>query len=304
MAKSRWTADDIKAQDGRVAIVTGANNGLGFEDARVLVDKGATVVMACRNRELGEKAARTIMDPEPKGRCEVIHLDLSNLSSVHDFAKEFRARFDRLDLLINNAGVMMPPLSRTADRFELQLGTNHLGHFALTGLLLDLLLQTPESRVVNVSSNAHRYGSIDFEDPNWERRPYKELASYGQSKLANLLFTLELQRRLAKAETEVLALSSHPGWTRTNLQQHSTLFRMINPILGMEPRQGALPTLHAATADDVAGGEYYGPDGWQGWRGWPRRVDMSDAAKDPKSARKLWELSEELTGVRFDALPA
>ena len=293
----------MEDQSGRVAIVTGANTGIGLEAARELARKGATVVIASRNETKAEAAANDIRQHRPTGEIVVMLLDLADLSSVRSFASAFHDRFDRLDLLVNNAGVMMPPESKTSDGFELQFGTNHLGHFALTGLLLDTLLATECSRIVNVSSTAHAYGSMDLDDPNWEKRPYKEMASYAQSKLANLLFNLELQQRLEAAGSPMLAVACHPGWTSTDLQRHSGLIRFFNPFFGMKPPQGALPTLYAATSDEVVANGYYGPHGWMQMRGHPVAVESTDAAKEVETARRLWEMSEEMTGVRFD-LPA
>jgi len=304
MGTMRWTSEQMTDQTGKVAIVTGSNSGIGLEEARALANKGATVVMACRDARRGESAADDIRSGEPAGTVEVMTLDLADLESVRRFADAFKERYDRLDLLVNNAGVMMPPASKTADGFELQFGTNHLGHFALTGLLLDLLLATQGSRVVSVSSQAHRMGAIDFDDLQWERRPYKEGASYGQSKLANLLFIYELQRRLAAAGADTIAVAAHPGWTGTNLQRHSGIFKAMNPIFAMKPWQGSLPTLYAATADDVRGGEYYGPGGLFEMRGFPKKVDSTDASKDEAVARRLWEISEDLTGVSFEFEPS
>lgn len=303
MRKKRWTAEQIDDQTGRVAIVTGANTGIGLEAARELARKGATVVIASRNEAKAEAAAADIRQDKPAGEIVVMVLDLADLSSVRKFAGAFRDRFNRLDLLVNNAGVMMPPESKTADGFELQFGTNHLGHFALTGLLLDMLLATEGSRIVNVSSTAHAYGSMDLDDPNWEERPYKEMASYGQSKLANMLFNLELQRRLEAAGSPMLAVACHPGWTSTDLQRHSGLISFFNPFFGMKPPQGALPTLYAATSDEVVANGYYGPHGWMQMRGYPVAVESTDAAKEVETAHRLWEMSEQMTGIKFD-LPA
>jgi NAD(P)-dependent dehydrogenase (short-subunit alcohol dehydrogenase family) len=260
--------------------------------------------MAVRDPSRGEEAAESVRADAPDAAIEVMKLDLAELSSIREFAAAFAGRYERLDLLVNNAGVMMPPASKTADGFELQFGTNHLGHFALTGLLLGLLLDTPGSRIVSVSSQAHRWGSMDFDDLQWESRPYKEAASYGQSKLANLLFTHELQRRLEAAGADTVAVAAHPGWTATNLQRNNRLFRALNPLLAMKPWQGALPTLFAATADDVEGGAYYGPKGLYEMRGYPGRATTSDEARDEGVARRLWEVSSTLTGVDFDRLPA
>ncbi len=299
MSRARWTSEQIGDQAGRVAIVTGANSGLGFETAKALAHSGASVVIAVRDVVKGEWAAEAILAEQPPGNAEVMALDLADLTSVRSFAESFGARFERLDLLINNAGVMMPPKSTTADGFELQFGTNHLGHFALTGLLLDRLTATEGSRVVTVSSMAHRFGTVDLDDLQWETRSYDKSASYGQSKLANLLFTYELQRRLAAAGAGTTAMAAHPGWTGTNLQRHAALFRALNPIVAMKPWQGALPTLYAATADEAEGGAYYGPKGLLEVRGYPGPVDSNPESKDEEKARRLWAVSEDLTGVRY-----
>lgn len=300
--RPRWTAEKMPDQTGRLAVVTGSNSGLGFEDALALAKKGATVILAVRDAARGEEAAQRIREAHPGALVETLALDLASLASVRAFAAAFRERFDRLDLLVNNAGVMMPPKSTTAEGFELQLGVNHLGHYALTGLLLEVLLRTPGSRVVNVSSMAHKWGAIDFDDLHWERRRYRKAASYGQSKLANLLFTYELQRRLEAAGAATIAVAAHPGWTATNLQRHSGFFAAMNPLFAMKGWQGALPTLYAATAEDVRGGDYYGPGGLGEMRGWPKKVGSNPASRDAAAAARLWEVSETLTDVRFEAL--
>jgi NAD(P)-dependent dehydrogenase (short-subunit alcohol dehydrogenase family) len=305
MNNNGWTSEQIPDQAGRVAIVTGANSGLGYETARALARKGAKVIMACRNLEKGHAAAGRLQGQELQGSVEVMQLDLADLASVQRFAELFRAGHDRLDLLINNAGVMMlPQRQETADGFEMQFGTNHLGHFALTGRLLDLLLRTPGSRVVAVSSMAHNFGSMDFEDLQAEAS-YSSTGAYGQSKLANLLFAYELQRRLDAAPVDgansagTLVAASHPGWTATNLQQHSRLARWLNPLLAQGPEMGALPTLYAATAPDVVKGGFYGPGGFMEMRGMPKRVSSNGRSHDQAAAARLWAVSEELTGVRY-----
>ena len=298
---SNWTEKNIPNVEGKVTVVTGANSGIGYEAARALADKGARVVMACRNLDKANEAARTIRRKNPNASVEVMKLNLGDLELVRHFAKDYKARFDRLDLLINNAGVMVPPYGKTKDGFEMQFGVNHLGHFALTGRLMETLLDTPGSRVVTVSSGAHRMGKINFNDLQWERE-YKPWAAYGQSKLANLLFTFELQDRLRAAGAETKAVAAHPGYSGTNLQQHSRLSQMGNRFVAQSPAMGALPTLRAATASDVRGGDYYGPDGWMEMRGEPERVGASDAAYKKSTGVKLWEVSESLTGVHYDAL--
>ena len=298
----KWTHDDIPDQTGRTAIVTGANTGIGYETACSLAHRGARVILACRSREKGEEAAAGITAEKPAGRAEFASLDLSDLDSVRVFADDYERDDNTLDLLINNAGVMMCPESKTAQGFERQIGVNHLGHFALTGLLLDTLCATPGSRVVTVSSMAHRRGTMVLDDLDFERRGYNAMAAYGQSKLANLLFTFELQRKLEAAGADTIAVAAHPGWTSTDLQRHAGWIRMFNPLFGMKPERGALPTLRVATAPDVRGGDYYGPNGWQEMKGYPVRVGTNDAAKKTGDAARLWEISEELTGVRFGAV--
>ncbi len=295
-----WKADHIPDQAGRLAIVTGANSGIGYETAKALAKAGATVILACRSRAKGQEAVQRIRAEHPQARVSVETLDLASLASVRAFAAAVGGEHERLDLLINNAGVMMPPEhTLTEDGFELQFGINHLGHFALTGLLVDLMRGIEGSRVVTVSSSAHRWGEIDFGDLNWERRRYQRMPAYGQSKLANLLFTFELQRRLEQAGAATAALAAHPGWTGTNLQRHSGAFRRLNPLFSMKPWQGALPTLYAATAPDALGGEYYGPDGMMEIRGYPTRVATNEAARDIEAATRLWSVSEDLTGVKL-----
>lgn len=295
----KWTHDDIPPQTGKIAIVTGANTGIGYETARALAHKGAHVVLACRSAGKGEAATTRIAAERPRGTVAFAALDLADLDSVRAFADEFASANERLDLLINNAGVMIPPESTTKQGFELQFGVNHLGHFALTGLLLPLLRVTQGARVVTVASSAHRIGAMDFDDLHFRKRGYKPWLAYGQSKLANLLFMFELQRRLEAEGLDVTAVAAHPGWTGTDLQRNSWYIRPLNRLFAMTPAQGALPTLHAATAPDVRGGEYYGPDGLREMRGYPVRVGTTDAAQNTDDAARLWQLSEELTGVRY-----
>ena len=295
---NKWTAENIPDQTGKIAIVTGANSGIGYEAARALALKGATTIMACRNLEKGETAAETIRNEEPAGKTKVMRLDLSDLSSVKQFAQEFRAEYTQLDLLINNAGVMATPYGKTEDGFEMQFGTNHLGHFALTGLLIDLLKKTPRSRVVTVSSYAHLMGRINFNDLNSEKR-YQTWMAYGQSKLANLLFAYELQRKLNENGGSSLSIGVHPGWTATNLQHNSGFFSFLNPVLGQSQEMGALPTLFAATSPEIRGGEYIGPDGFLGQRGYPKVIQSNKRSHNETTAKSLWEVSEELTGIQF-----
>jgi NAD(P)-dependent dehydrogenase (short-subunit alcohol dehydrogenase family) len=287
-----WSTTDIPDLTGRTVIITGANSGIGRAAAHALAGAGGRVVLAVRDTEKGQAAAATM-----PGETEVRRLDLASLQSVREFAAGWEGE---IDLLINNAGVMVPPLTRTAEGFELQFGTNHLGHFALSNLLLEHVT----GRVVTVSSTGHRLGSIDFDDLNWERKPYKAWRAYGQSKLANLLFTAELQRRLSAAGSTVLATAAHPGYAATNLQFHSgrRLLELIsvvgNRVIAQDADGGALPTLYAAVAD-IPGNSFAGPGGFMEQRGAPKLVGRSGAAKDTDVARRLWDVSEELTGVRF-----
>ena len=298
MNKHDWSAEALGDQSGRIAIVTGSNSGIGFETARVLAGKGATVVMACRNLEKANPKAEEIRAAHPGADVEVMQLDLSDLDSVQRFADAFRAKHSRLDLLINNAGIMVPPYGKTAQGFETQFGVNHLGHFALTGSLLDVITNTPGSRIVTVSSIAHYVGKIQFSDLNWEKG-YKAQSAYGQSKLANLLFTYELQRRLADAGKDTLAVAAHPGWTETNLQEHAKAAKFMNRFLAQKPLMGALPTLYAATEASVNGAEYFGPNGFMEMNGPPKKVKSNKRSHDRNVAERLWNVSEELTGVRF-----
>ena len=256
------------------------------------------MVLACRDLDKGDAAAEEIRATYPNAELRVMQLDLADLGSVREFAQAFQAAYDRLDVLINNAGVMATPYRKTADGFELQFGVNHLGHFALTGLLLDVLEATPGSRVVTVSSYAHWFGLINFGDLNAEKFYYRWMA-YIQSKLANLLFVFELNRRLARVGEDVTSLAAHPGSTVTQLQQYTRLFAFINGLIGHGPEPAALPTLYAATRPELQGGDYIGPDGFLGQRGYPHQALSSPSARNEKTARRLWQVSEELTGVRY-----
>jgi NAD(P)-dependent dehydrogenase (short-subunit alcohol dehydrogenase family) len=298
----KWTSAEMPSQAGRTAIVTGANSGLGVAIARELARAGASVIMAIRNREKGERAAERIRGEVPDARLELRELDLSDLASVRAFAG---GQQGPVDLLINNAGIMAPPRRTTKDGFESQFGTNHLGHFALTGLLLPRLNEAAEPRVVTQSSGAHRIGRINFDDLQGERR-YVSWLAYGQSKLANLMFALELQRRASGAGARLKSMAAHPGYARTNLQFASPrwyeqlVMRVTNPVIGQSAEMGALPTLYAATVPDLEGGSFVGPDGFMEQRGHPKVVTGAGRAYDEDDQRRLWEVSEELTGVSYD----
>ena len=287
-----WTTADIPDQSNKTIIVTGANSGIGFETALELVKKNATVVLACRNQEKGAEAVKRIEATDAPGLAVLMSLDLSSLDSVRSFAADFQSRYSQLDLLINNAGVMIPPLSRTKEGFELQFGTNHLGHFLLTTLLLPMI-EASGGRIVNVSSNAHKMGKIDFEDPNYQKRTYHRLEAYNQSKLANLLFTLELNKRLNSSEAK--AVSAHPGWTASALARTAWWADLPHRVFGQSAEMGALPTLRAAVDPEADPGDYYGPSSMFEIRGAPVKVEPVAAAKDEDTAAQLWTLSEELT---------
>lgn len=300
MSNENWTAENIPNQKGKVAIVTGSSSGIGFETARVLANKEATVIIAIRNLEKGNKAVEKILAQNKDADVRIMELDLANLESVEKFAENFKNEYSRLDLLINNAGVMIPPYSKTADGFELQFGTNHLGHYALTGLLLELLLKTEGARIVNVSSGAHKVGKLDFDDLTWEKRSYSAWRAYGDSKIANLYFTLELNRKLKEHNLDLIVTAAHPGWTATELQRHKGIVEFFNGIFAMDISQGALPTLRAAIEGGLKDGEYFGPNGFMEMRGYPVQVETNELAKDEEIAKKLWEVSEELTKVKFE----
>ena len=301
----RWTEADVPAQRGRTAVITGANTGLGFETASVLAARGAQVVLACRDLDQAKEAAARIIGggPEPTGippvGVQAVRLDLASLASVHEAADEIGSAYGPIDLLVNNAGVMMTPFRRTADGFELQLGVNHLGHFALTGLLLGRMLHQEGSRVVTVSSNGHKPGRIDFDDLQSERR-YRRMAAYYQSKLANLMFTYELARRLSGAGTTI-AVAAHPGLAATDLTRYTpaTVAFFYLRVMTQKAAMGALPTLRAATDPGVLGGQYYGPGGFFRARGYPKPAHSSRQSHDTAIQRRLWTASEELTGVTF-----
>ena len=304
----RWSVADMPDLTGRTVIVTGANSGLGFYTAQALARNGAAVTMAVRDVAKGA-TARDLMGPL-KGELEVWRLDLSDLESVRTFAKEWSPTHEGgLDLLINNAGIMAIPRRVSADGFEMQFATNHLGHFALTGLLLPAFVAVPHSRVVNVSSGAHRMARrMNFDDLMGEHK-YSKWGAYGQSKLANLLFTSELQRRLAANDLTVTASAAHPGWAATNLQGvgpsmsgaslEGKITALANKVIAQSPQMGALPTLFAATMPGLPGNSYVGPGGLGEMRGHPKLVDRSESAKDPQQAARLWRVSEELTDVHF-----
>lgn len=294
-------------QTGRTALVTGANIGLGYETTLALTGKGARVVMACRDRERAKEARERILHSLPEAQLEILQLDLASLSSVREAAAAFMSRHNRLDMLINSAGIMAPPREETKDGFEIQFGVNHLGHFALTGHLLPRLLDTAKSRVVTVTSTAHKFAKIDFHDLQ-SRRGYRRYRAYGQSKLANLLFALELNRRFAASGCDCISAAAHPGLAETTLQERTArsstsrfegaVYSVMHYTISQSAEMGALPQLYAATAEEAEGGVLYGPE-WLQTRGFPVEVRPSRVATSWEVARRLWEVSEELTGVSF-----
>jgi NAD(P)-dependent dehydrogenase (short-subunit alcohol dehydrogenase family) len=306
-----WTSKDIPDLRAKTIVVTGGNSGIGYEAALQLAGKGADVVLACRDTGKAEEAAAAIRRAHSEAQVESMQLDLASLASVREFAERYMQSRDRLDVLCNNAGVMAIPQRKTAEGFEMQIGTNHLGHFALTGLLLERLLGTAGARIVTVSSTAHRGGRMDFDDLHRERR-YQRWLVYGQSKLANLLFAYELQRRLREKNFGMLSVACHPGYAATNLQlagarmEKSSLkerfWKAVNAAFAQSAEMGALPTLYAATEPGVKSGDYIGPGGFAESRGYPKKVESSARSRDPKAAARLWALSEEMTGVRYSAL--
>ena len=308
---SKWTPQQMPSQQGRLAIVTGANSGIGYQAAGYLSRAGATVILACRSREKGEAASSKILARQPSAKVEVRILDVADLDSVRRFAAEFLSQSKPLDLLINNAGVMALPERRTTPQgFEMQFGTNHLGHFALTGLLLPALLRQAASRVVTVASIAHKGGKLNFDDLNAERR-YDPRGAYSQSKLANLVFGLEFDRRLRARSAQTASVIAHPGVAVTNIVSNGMgrglKARVVNallPFVAQSDDRGSWPLLYAATSPDAHGGGYYGPDGIAEIKGTPVEVKPKPHALDPAAGKRLWEISEALTGVRYDALNA
>ncbi|MFO7671034.1 MAG: oxidoreductase [Bacteroidales bacterium] len=302
-----WTIGNIPNLEGKNIVVTGGNSGLGFESVKAFAMKGAEVVLASRSVEKGEEARTEILKDFPGGKIKVMQLDLGDLESVRNFASVFKKSQKKLDVLLNNAGIMMTPYFTTKDGFEGQLGTNHLGHFALTGLLMELLLKTQGSRIVNISSGAHKRGEMDFNNLQFENgKDYSPIKAYGRSKLSNLLFTYELQRKLEAAKKGTIAVAAHPGVALTNLaryQEGRLLYKIIFPLFkGMVQNQamGALPQIRASVDPGVKGGQYYGPDGKREFKGYPVVVQSNAASHHPGDAAKLWKESEKLTGVNFE----
>jgi len=304
-----WTSKNIPDLTGKVMVITGGNSGIGYEAAKEFDRKGAQTILACRSMEKAQAAQIKIQTELPDASVKIIQLDLGSLKSVHLFADEFKSKFEHLDVLLNNAGIMAVPYIKTEEGFESQFGVNHLGHFALTGLLIDLMLSTPEARIVNVSSIGHRSGKLDFDNLMFEDgKDYSRTQAYYNTKLANLLFTYELKRRFDLVGAETIAVSAHPGISTTNLADHlfpKILLKFMIPLFGrmnQNASMGALPSIRAAVDPEVTGGQYFGPDGPKERKGYPVVVQSTEASHNKADAQKLWEVSEQLTGVTFDPL--
>ena len=300
MKKENWNESNIPDQSGKIFIVTGPTSGLGKESVKVLVRKNATVIMAARNINKAESVANEILEENKNAKIDIEELDLSSLESVKNFSQLIIKKYKSLDCLINNAGIMACPYSKTKDGFEVQMGTNHLGHFALTGQLISLLKKTPNSRVVNVSSIAHTSGNIDFDDLNWEKRKYRTWSAYSDTKLANLYFTYQLSSKLGEDKGNPIILASHPGWTATDLQRYSGVANFMNIFLGQKVKVGALGGIRAATDPTAKSNDYFGSPSMGGMKGYPVLVKSNELSYNTDNARKLWKLSEELTGVSYD----
>ncbi len=306
MKDLRWTIEDMPELTGKIIVVTGGNSGLGYESVKAFAMKGAEVVLASRSTEKGEEARTEILKAIPGGKIKVMQLDLGDLDSVRSFSTAFRKNYKKLDVLLNNAGIMMSPYFQTKDGFEGQFGINHLGHFALTGLLIDVVLKTPGARIVNVSSGAHKRGVMDFNNLQFKNgQEYTPMKAYGRSKLSNLLFTYELQRKLEAAKKETIVAAAHPGIAMTNLARYlegKFLFKILIPLfkrMAQDPAMGALPQIRASVDPEVKGSEYYGPDGKNEYKGYPVVVQSNKASHDLQDAAKLWEESEKLTDVKI-----
>lgn len=306
MSKTKWTTDNIPDLTGKVIIVTGGNSGLGYEAVKAFADKGAQVIMASRNLQKAEAATKEIVKGHPSGKVIIMELDLGSLESVKNFVGAFKKQYNQLNVLVNNAGIMMTPYQLTNDGFESQLGTNHFGHFALTGQLFDLIKKTPGSRIVNVSSIAHKKGTFDFNDLLYDDgKSYDPMKAYQRSKIANLLFTYELQRKL-DGSSVTMAVAAHPGVSMTNLANHLKgsfmfkIFSLLSPFVAHPVANGALPEIRASVDPEVKPGTYYGPAGFNEMKGAPVVVQSNSASHNKQDAQKLWEVSEKLTGVTFD----
>ena len=304
--KQKWDFDDIPDLSGKTIIVTGSNSGIGYEAIKHFSAKGAETILACRNEQNGKSAKEQILKEYPNAKINVMNLDLADLESIHSFVKKFNEKYSKLDVLLNNAGIVCP-YEKTKDGFEIQIGTNHLGHFALTGLLLDCLKNTKGSRVVNVSSLGHKFAKMNFDNFMFENGGYSIFKAYGKTKLSNLLFTYELQRRFEKFNIDCIAVAAHPGVAKSNLSKYVTkkpLYKIgmaiANSIMSQSTSMGALPEIRVSVDPLVKGGDYFGPGGFQEWKGYPIIVKSNDASHDLDNAKRLWEISEKLTKISYD----
>lgn len=299
MSNKNWNIQNIPDQNGKVVIITGTTSGLGKEAAKIFAEKGATVIMPVRNTEKAKMVYQEIMRINPNAKIDLRKLDLSSLKSIQVFSDEMNKEYDQLDILINNAGIMYCPYSKTEDGFEMQMGTNHLGPYALTAQLMPLLIKTANSRIINTASIAHWTGNIDFEDINWEKRKYKTTQAYADSKIANLYFHYQLVKKLKDQKNAPLVIAAHPGWTKTELDRHIGIVGILSSIIGQKVEMGVLPTLRAAIDEDAVSGDYFGPNGFMEMRGYPIKVKANAMANNTEKAEKLWLLSEKLTGIKY-----
>jgi NAD(P)-dependent dehydrogenase (short-subunit alcohol dehydrogenase family) len=298
-SKQKWTIEQVPSERGKVAIVTGANSGIGYQTTLGLVEKDVEVIMACRNRQKGEEAKAQILHLHPQANIKLLMLDLSSLTQIKHFAQKVHNEYGKLDLLVNNAGIMMSPYKVTGDGFENQLATNYIGHFALTGLLLPLLTASSSARVVSLSSLSYKWAKLDFDDLH-ASKGYSRRKAYGQSKRACLMFSFELQRRLSAARYDALSVAAHPGLSKTNLDQYfPSLIRPLGSLFLQSAKKGALPILYAALGKDLAGGEFIGPDGFGQMRGYPTRVEADEYSNNKEVATRLWKASEEMTQIYY-----
>jgi NAD(P)-dependent dehydrogenase (short-subunit alcohol dehydrogenase family) len=298
-SNKNWNKQSIPDLKGKIIIITGATSGLGKEAAKIFVEKDATVIMPVRNIEKAESVREEILKLNPNAKLDIRNLDLSSLSSIKLFSEEISRSYNHLDILINNAGIMYCPYSKTRDGFEIQMGTNHLGPYALTAQLMPLLMKTANSKIVNTSSLAHLSGNIDFEDINWENRKYKTMQAYADSKIANLYFHYALVKKLKGQKNAPLVIAAHPGWTKTELDRHIGIVGLISSIIGQKVEMGILPTLRAAIDSDVKSGDYFGPNGFREMRGYPIKVKSNAMSLNVQKAEQLWTLSEKLTGIKY-----
>jgi NAD(P)-dependent dehydrogenase (short-subunit alcohol dehydrogenase family) len=299
MSNKKWNTQDIPDQKGKVVIITGATSGLGKEAVKIFAEKGATVIMPVRNLEKAKLVVEEFLKLNPNSKIVIKSLDLTSLNSIKLFADDFLKSFKQLNILINNAGIMYCPYSKTQDGFEMQMGTNHFGSYALTAQLMPLLMKTANSRIVNTASLAHLTGNIDFDDINWENRKYKTMQAYADSKIANLYFHYELAKKLKGQKNAPLVIAAHPGWTKTELDRHIGIVGIISSIIGQKVIKGVLPTLRAATDPDAISGDYFGPDGFREMRGNPVKVKSNAMSLNAQKAVQLWALSEKLTGIKY-----